>query len=125
MVRNVAREIAIHLAYELSFTDRTVEELLDQRLTAESFASLSGEDAIYAETPNEKQAVYIVGCHRRGEHAAELDGYISKYAVAGDFARIPLVGSAIMRVVHVRDFVHAESPRARPSTRPWKFGQEV
>ena len=99
MVRNVAREIAIHLAYELSFTDQTVKELLDQRLTTESFASLAGEDAIYTETPNEKQAAYI----RRlvtgvEEHAAELDGYISKYAVGWDFARIPLVASAIMRV---------------------------
>jgi N utilization substance protein B len=99
MVRNVAREIAIHLAYELSFTDQTVEELLDRRLTAESFASLSGEDAIYNETPNEKQAAYIrhlvTGVE---EHAAELDGYISKYAVGWNFSRIPLVASAIMRV---------------------------
>ena len=99
MVRNVAREIAIHLAYELSFTDQRVEELLDRRLTAESFASLAGEDAIYAEAPNDKQAAYIrrlvVGVE---EHAAELDGYISKYAVGWSFARIPLVASAIMRV---------------------------
>lgn len=99
MVRNVAREIAIHLAYELSFTDQTVEELLDRRLTSESFESLAGEDAIYAEAPNEKQEAYIrrlvVGVE---EHAAELDGYISKYAVGWSFARIPLVASAIMRV---------------------------
>lgn len=99
MVRNVAREIAIHLAYELSFTDQTVEELLNRRLTAESFESLADEDAIYAEAPNEKQAAYIrrlvVGVE---EHAAELDGYISKYAVGWSFARIPLVASAIMRV---------------------------
>lgn len=99
MVRNVAREIAIHLAYELSFTDQTVDELLDRRLTAESFASLAGEDAIYAELPNEKQATYIrrlvMGVE---EHAAELDGYISKYAVGWSFSRIPLVASAIMRV---------------------------
>ena len=99
MVRNVAREIAIHLAYELSFTDQTVEELLNRRLTAESFESLAGEDAIYAEAPNDKQAAYIrrlvVGVE---EHAAELDGYISKYAVGWSFARIPLVASAIMRV---------------------------
>ena len=26
MVRNTAREIAIHLSYELSFTDKTVED---------------------------------------------------------------------------------------------------
>ena len=42
MVRNSAREIAIHLSYELSFTDRPIDELLDDRLTAETFATLAG-----------------------------------------------------------------------------------
>ena len=42
MVRNTAREIAIHLSYELSFTDKTVDALLDERLTAEAFAALAG-----------------------------------------------------------------------------------
>ena len=41
MVRNTAREIAIHLSYELSFTDKSIDELLDQRLTAESFDALA------------------------------------------------------------------------------------
>ena len=35
MVRNTAREIAIHLSYELSFTSREIDELLNERLTAE------------------------------------------------------------------------------------------
>ena len=30
MIRNVAREIAMHLSYELSFTDLSAGELLDQ-----------------------------------------------------------------------------------------------
>lgn len=99
MLRNTAREIAVHLAYELSFTDKTVEALLEERLTAESFAQLAEEDPLYAEAPNAKQAAYI----RRlvsgvGEHGAELDGYIGKYAKGWKFARIPLVASAIMRV---------------------------
>ena len=99
MVRNTAREIAIHLSYELSFTDKNVEALLDERLSAEAFATLAEEDALYQETPNAKQAEYI----RRlvsgvNEHAFELDGYISKYAKGWSFARIPLVASAIMRV---------------------------
>ena len=99
MVRNTAREIAIHLSYELSFTDKTVSDLLDERLTAETFETLAGEDELYLEAPNAKQAEYI----RRlvsgvDEHAAELDGYIAKYAKGWSFARIPLVASAIMRV---------------------------
>ena len=99
MVRNTAREIAIHLSYELSFTDKSIDELLDQRLTAESFAALAEEDPLYSETPNAKQAEYIRRLVRGvSAHAAELDGYIAKYAKGWSFARIPLVASAIMRV---------------------------
>jgi N utilization substance protein B len=99
MVRNTAREIAVHLSYELSFTEKPVEELLDQRLTAESFETLSGEDALYQEAPGPKQAEYIRRLVRGvAEHAPELDGYIAKYAKGWNFARIPLVASAIMRV---------------------------
>lgn len=99
MLRNTAREIAIHLSYELSFNDTPVDELLDQRLTAESFATLAEEDPIYAETPNAKQADYIRRLVRGvDDHAAELDGYIAKYAKGWNFSRIPLVASAIMRV---------------------------
>ena len=99
MVRNTALEIAIHLSYELSFTDKSIDELLDQRLTAETFAALAEEDPLYRETPNAKQAEYIRRLVRGvSAHAAELDGYISKYAKGWSFARIPLVASAIMRV---------------------------
>ena len=99
MVRNVAREIAIHLSYELSFTDKSVEALLDERLTADMFSVLAEEDPIYAEAPNAKQADYIRRLVKGvNDHAAELDSYIAKYAKGWSFARIPLVASAIMRV---------------------------
>ena len=102
MVRNTAREIAVHLSYELSFTDKSVEELLDERLTPESFAALAEEDPLYQET--------------RGvaDHAPELDGYIAKYSKGWSFARIPLVASAIMRVamyeiLYMPDIPHGAS----------------
>ena len=99
MVRNTAREIAIHLSYELSFTDKSADALLDGRLTAEAFAELGEEDALYAEAPGPKQADYIRRLVKGvSEHGAELDGYIEKYAKGWKFARIPLVASAIMRV---------------------------
>ena len=99
MVRNTAREIAIHLSYELSFTDKPIEDLLDQRLTPEAFAALAEEDDIYQEAPNAKQDQYIRRLVKGvAEHGAELDGYIAKYAKGWNFARIPLVASAIMRV---------------------------
>ncbi len=99
MIRNIAREIAIHLSYELSFTDKSADALLDQRLTPEAFAAWAGEAPVYQEAPGPQQAAYI----RRlvlgvDEHGAELDGYIEKYAKGWRFARISLVASAIMRV---------------------------
>ena len=113
MVRNTAREIAIHLSYELSFTGKTAEELLDQRLTAASFAELAEEDDVYREAPNAKQAAYI----RRlvlgvGEHGAELDGYIEKYARGWKFSRIPLVAAAVMRVAMYEVLYMPDVPNA-------------
>ena len=99
MTRNTAREIATHLAYELSFIDLSVEAFLDTRLSEENFEALAQECEIYSDTPNAKQLQYI----RRlvagvAEHAAELDTYIEKYAQGWRFERISLVASAIMRV---------------------------
>ena len=113
MVRNTAREIAVHLSYELSFTDKTAGELLDQRLTADAFAALAGEDDLYREAPNAKQAAYI----RRlvsgvAEHGAELDGYIAKYAKGWQFSRIPLVASAVMRVAMYEVLYMPDIPNA-------------
>ena len=99
MVRNTAREIAVHLAYELSFTDKTAEELVAERLSRDGFAELSGEDELYSEAPNAKQAEYIraLVCGV-ADHAPELDEFIARYAKGWSFDRIPLVASAIMRV---------------------------
>ena len=99
MTRNTAREIATHLAYELSFTELSIEEYLTVRLSEENFGNLAPECELYAELPNEKQDTYI----RRlvagvAEHAAELDTYIEKYAKGWRFERISLVAAAIMRV---------------------------
>ena len=99
MVRNTAREIAIHLAYELSFTDKTAQELLDERLSAETFQSLAGEDELYSRLPGEENRAYLCGVVQGvAAHAPELDAYIARYAKGWSFERIPLVASAIMRV---------------------------
>ena len=113
MVRNTAREIAIHLSYELNFTDKPAEELLDQRLTAEAFAGLAEEDDLYREAPNAKQAAYIRRLVRGvREHGAELDGYIEKYAKGWKFSRIPMVASAVMRVAMYEVLYMPDIPNA-------------
>ena len=118
MIRNIAREIAVHLAYELSFTDKTPQELLDERLTGEYFETLKDEDGIYEKLPGKAQEEYIrsivLGV---AEHAPELDGYIANYARGWSFDRIPLVASAIMRVAMYEVLTAATFPTASPSTR--------
>lgn len=112
MTRSTAREIAMHLAYQLSFTDLPVEEFLEEQLDAERFEELSAEDALYADKPNAKQEEYI----RRlvggvAEHAAELDADIEKYAKGWRFERISLVASAIMRVAMYEILYMADIPQ--------------
>ena len=99
MIRNVAREIAMHLCYELSFTGLTAGELLEQRLASPYFESLAPEYEVYGELPGPTQRAYI----RRlvqgiSVHGYELDQYIEKYAKGWRFERIPLVAGAIMRL---------------------------
>ncbi len=55
MTRSTAREIAIHLAYQLSFTELPVEEFLDQQLSDKRFAELAAEDDFYAECPTQSR----------------------------------------------------------------------
>ena len=99
MVRNTAREIAIHLSYQLNFTRENPEELLKAYLSPERFSELAGEDETYREPPGPKQCQYITRLVTGvAGHRAELDGYIEKYAVGWKFARIPMVAAAIMRV---------------------------
>ena len=99
MIRNVAREIAMHLCYELSFTGLSAGELLDQRLSGQHFDALSAEYEVYGELPGPSQRAYIrklvTGI---AAHGYELDQYIEKYAKGWRFERIPLVAGAIMRL---------------------------
>ena len=98
MIRNTAREIAVHLAYELSFTDKTVKELLDERLTKEYFDTLKDEDNIYEKAPGAAQTEYIrsivsgvaEGCVQSGAaliggETAEMPGFypVDEYDLAG------------------------------------------
>ena len=110
MIRNVAREIAMHLSYELSFTDLSAEELLDQRLSADHFESLAPEYEVYGKLPGPSQRTYI----RRvvqgiADHGYELDQYIERYAVGWKSCAWPCTRSCTCRT----------SPTAPPSTRRW------
>ena len=99
MIRNVAREIAMHLSFELSFTDLTADELLEQRLSSPHFEALAPEYEVYGELPGPSQKAYICKLVKGiSEHSYELDQYVEKYSKGWRFERIPLVAGAIMRV---------------------------
>jgi len=120
MTRNTAREIAMHLAFELSFTDLPIDAFLNHYLSAEKFEELATECELYAEVPNAKQDDYI----RRlvsgvAGHAAELDTYIEKYAKGWRFERISLVAAAIMRVAMYEIMYMPDIRTVRLSTRLW------
>lgn len=99
MTRSTAREIAMHCSFSLGFTLQAADELLEERLTQETFESWKNEDPIYEKFPDRPQMEYIrelvLGV---GEHGPELDEYISRYAKNWQFARIPRTAAAIMRV---------------------------
>ena len=81
MNRSTAREIAVHFAFELAFSDERAEALLARELTPEAFALRGREEPIYAQFPGEGELDYITRLVRGvGGHGAELDGYIDKYA---------------------------------------------
>jgi len=98
MTRTVAREIAVRLCYLISENPSDPNELLDRVFEEKYYASLTAEDDLYKEYPDERQLAYmtriITGVF---EHAAELDGYIDKYSTSWRFGRISRTAVAIMK----------------------------
>ena len=113
MTRTNAREIASHFTFELSFSNLSADELLEEFFNREYFALLGEEEPLYEEYPNEKQRSYICNLVRGAfEHGAELDGYIEKYAVGWKFSRIGRVAAAIMRVAMYEILYMPDVPNA-------------
>ena len=113
MTRTNAREIAVHLTFELSFTDQTADELLSTALTRATFALIGEEEPLYAEYPNAKQREYISELVRGVYlHCPELDDYISRYAIGWTFSRIPRLAVAVMRVAMYEILYMQDVPNA-------------
>jgi N utilization substance protein B len=98
MTRTIAREIAVRLCFSISENPSDPEELLSCVFDGEYYSTLKAEDKLYKEKPDDKQMEYITrlvrGIHG---HAAELDGYIDKYAVGWKYGRISRTAAAIMK----------------------------
>lgn len=113
MTRNNAREIAVHMIFELGFGNQSADELLQAEMTPERFAQIGEEEPLYSQFPNEKQAQYIRELVRGTfAHGPELDDYISRYAVGWSFQRIPRMAAAIMRTAMYEVLYMPDIPNA-------------
>lgn len=113
MTRTDAREIAIHMIFELGFSTQTPQDLFEEYLNKDRFADLGKESKLYKDYPSKKQESYIRGLvEGTFFHGPELDGYISQYAKGWSFARIPRVAAAIMRVSMYEILYMPEIPNA-------------
>ena len=98
MTRSNAREIAIHLIYEMTLRDMTADELFSAELTQECFDSRGEEESLYESFPDDSQRSYIEtlvqGVYT---HREELDDYISRLSIGWKLSRLPRVAAAILR----------------------------
>lgn len=99
MTRSNIREIALHMIFELGFSQSGAQDLLAEYLTKERFAEIGQEIPLYDDYPSKKQEVYLRKLvEGTFSHSPELDGYIAQYSKGWHFARIPRVAAAMMRI---------------------------
>ncbi|MGM9629211.1 transcription antitermination factor NusB [Butyricicoccus sp.] len=99
MGRKEAREIALHLVFELSFKQFSDEELLSDRLEQSVMDSLAGDVALYAGGLPEDQKVYIRNtvmgvC----AHCAELDAVVEKHSTNWNTNRLSHMTMSLLRL---------------------------
>lgn len=99
MTRSNAREIAVHLIYELDYTGEVPAQALETRMEREYYNGLSRENEVYTERPSKKQLSYIRTCVEGvAAHSGELDALIQTYAVRWNLHRISRLIKAAMRL---------------------------
>ena len=98
MKRTTAREIAVQLGFYASASDKPVSEIIDEFFDEEYFATLAGEDELFAEYPEKKQKDYIIRLAENMEaYRIQIDKYIEKYAHGWKVERISKTAIAVLR----------------------------
>lgn len=98
MTRKNAREIVVRLCFGMSAANIDADTILNRVFDEEYYSSLSEEDEIFAEYPDEMQLKYIYHVTRGiWEHNAELDSYVAKYSKSWQFSRISRTALAVMK----------------------------
>ena len=113
MRRTAAREIAVRLCFCISENPSEPSDLISRVFDEEYYATLAMEDDLYKTSPDTRQLDYITGLVAGvSEHAAELDGYIDKYAVGWKFGRISRTAAAIMKTAMFEILYMPEVPNS-------------
>lgn len=99
MTRTTAREIAMHLIYEMDYHEDLPEEIIMKVFEENYYPRLAEESDLYQEKPNQKQMKYIEDC-LRGVYVKkqEIDAIIEEYAVGWKVSRISKVSLAVLRL---------------------------
>ena len=98
MKRTTAREIAVQLGFYASASDKPASEIIDEFFDEEYFATLAGEDELFAEYPEKKQKDYIIRLAENMEaYRIQIDKYIEKYAHGWKVERISKTAIAVLR----------------------------
>ncbi len=99
MSRKKAREIALHLVFEMGFREFQADEILTDRLDAAIMDSIGGEITLYAGKLSEQQTKYIVSVVKGvAEHLQELDALIEQNAHGWSMNRISRMTMAVLRL---------------------------
>ena len=99
MTRKTAREIAVELCFAAAANEIGTDEMLEAFFEPEHYATLSAENELFSELPDEKQMAYIRALTTTSrEKAEELDGLIGRYARGWKSERISRTARAILRI---------------------------
>ena len=108
MSRTKAREIALHLIYEMDFHEFETEESILERLGKEECASIAGENELYAGPLSAKQTAYSVQVVQGvAAHRDELDKQIAGNLKGWSLKRVTRISRAVLRLaLYEMDYVH-------------------
>lgn len=98
MDRKTAREIAVQLCFASAGSEQSAAELIGAFFAQEHYETLSGENELFSQRPDERQLAYIRSLVTMAEEKRqELDGYIEKYSKGWKVGRISRTALAILR----------------------------
>ncbi len=98
MKRSAARELAIQLSFAAAAAKVDPEDLMESFFDREHYDTLSAEQELCTEYPDDTQLEYIRRLTRlTAANRSEIDGFIERYARGWKLERISRTALAVMR----------------------------